>query len=298
MMSQLDNLQHVYIKTNGVTLHTALAGPDDGTPVILLHGFPEFWYGWRHQIPYLAERGFRVIAPDQRGYNLSDKPAGVDAYRIGELARDVVGLIDALGYEAVHLVGHDWGAAVAWWTAALFPERLKKLVILNVPYPTLMTRAYREGNFAQLLKSWYIFYFQIPRLPEALASLGGHYGMAQMLRRSGQPGTFAETDFAEYRKAWAQPGAMTAMLNWYRVMARWAARRQRSEAVSRPPARIIPPTLMLWGERDIALDKSLAQPSIDLCENGRLVFFPNATHWVQHDEADAVNRHIVEFLVS
>lgn len=298
MMSQLDNLQHVYVKTNGVTLHTTLAGPDDGAPVILLHGFPEFWYGWRHQIPYLAERGFRVIAPDQRGYNLSDKPVGVDAYRVGELARDVVGLIDALGYEAVHLVGHDWGAAVAWWTATLFPERLKKLVILNVPYPTLITKAYREGNFAQLLKSWYIFYFQIPWLPETLVSLGGHYGMAQMLRRSGQPGTFTETDIAEYRKAWAQPGAMTAMLNWYRAMARWAARRQRNEVVSRPPARIIPPVLMLWGERDIALDKSLAQPSIDLCENGRLVFFPNATHWVQHDEADAVNRHIVEFLAS
>ncbi len=293
----LPPVEHTYVKTNGVTLHTVFAGPEDGAPVILLHGFPEFWYGWRHQIPYLAERGFRVIVPDQRGYNLSDKPAGVDAYRIGELARDVIGLIDALGYETVHLVGHDWGAAVAWRTATLFPERLKKLVILNAPYPTLMSKAYREGNVGQLLKSWYIFYFQIPWLPETLVSLVGHYGMAQMLRRSGQSGTFGETDITEYRKAWAQPGALTAMLNWYRAAARGAVGGD-GQMVYRQPARIIPPTLMLWGERDIALDKSLAQQSITLCENGQLVFFPDATHWVQHDEADAVNRHIVEFLAS
>lgn len=288
--------KHEYLKTNGVTLHTVLSGPEAGAPVILLHGFPEFWYGWRRQIPYLVERGYRVIVPDQRGYNLSDKPKTVGDYRIGELARDVVGLMDTLGYEKVYLVGHDWGAAVAWWVATKFPERLKKLVILNVPYPTLTSKAYREGNLRQLLKSWYIFFFQIPWLPETLMRFNNWQNMGQMLRRSGQANTFTEADILEYKRAWSQPGAITAMLNWYRAAVRGAAPGNSGELLHREPVHITTPTLMLWGEQDIALDKRLAQESIELCENGRLVFFPNATHWVQHDEAAAVNQHIGEFL--
>jgi pimeloyl-ACP methyl ester carboxylesterase len=230
----LPYLDHTYLKTNGVTLHTVLAGTEDGAPVILLHGFPEFWYGWRHQIPYLAERGCRVIAPDQRGYNLSDKPRGVNAYRISELARDITGLIDTLGYERVTLIGHDWGAAVAWWVATQYPERLNKLVILNVPYPTLMNKVYLEGNFRQFMKSWYVFFFQIPVLPEALLSARNYRAMERSLYTSGKPGTFASEDIHQYKQAWSQPGALTAMLNWYRAAARGAGPIWRSCAWTIP----------------------------------------------------------------
>lgn len=296
MAALYENLTHQYLKSNGVTLHTVVAGPEDGPPVILLHGFPEFWYGWRRQIPYLAERGFRVIAPDQRGYNLSDKPKAISAYRISELARDVVGLLDTLGYERVYLVGHDWGAAVAWWVATLFPDRLHKLAILNVPYPTLAAKAYQAGDWRQILKSWYIFFFQIPRLPETLLGFNQARGLEQAMSRSGKSTTFTPEELAAYRQAWSQPGALTAMINWYRAAGRSATQPKHGELVSRAPVRITTPTLMLWGEQDIALEKSLAQQSIDLCDNGRLVFFPDATHWVQHDETAEVNRLIGEFL--
>ena len=154
-------MNYEYIETNGIRLHVAQAGSDDKPLVILLHGFPEFSYGWRKQIPYLVEAGYRVWAPDQRGYNLSDKPEGLAAYSIDELAADVIGLIDAAGEKKVFLVGHDWGAAVAWWVAAKYPERLKKLITLNVPHHSVMRKTLRS-NFSQLRKSWYIGFFQIP----------------------------------------------------------------------------------------------------------------------------------------
>src|SRR5664279_5354974 len=148
------SIEHDIIQTNGVTLHVAQAGAPDAPLVILLHGFPEFWYGWHQQIPFLAEHGYRVCAPDQRGYNISDKPAGIDAYRVETLVDDVIGLINASGREKVYLVGHDWGAAVAWAVALLHPERLDKLVIMNVPHPKVFAETLRS-SLRQMLKSWY-----------------------------------------------------------------------------------------------------------------------------------------------
>ena len=142
--------------TNGVNLHVVMTGAQDGPLVILLHGFPEFWYGWRKQMPALAAAGYAVWAPDQRGYNRSDKPAGVGAYHIDTLADDIAGLIAASGREQVYLVGHDWGAAVAWWVAGKYPTRIKKLAILNVPHPAVMRRAVLE-DAEQRKRSWYIF---------------------------------------------------------------------------------------------------------------------------------------------
>ena len=161
-------LDNQYIATNGVRLYVAQAGPNEGPLVILLHGFPEFSYGWKRQIPYLASAGYRVWTPDQRGYNLSDKPNGIAAYALDELATDVIGLIDAAGQKQVFLVGHDWGAAVAWWVASKYPDRLAKLVVMNVPHWVVIQKHLRR-NLAQLRKSWYIFFFQIPWLPEILA---------------------------------------------------------------------------------------------------------------------------------
>ena len=287
-----------FIKVNGIHLHVIIAGPDSGEPVVLLHGFPEFWYGWRNQIPYLVERGYRVIVPDQRGYNLSDKPTGVDKYRISQLATDVAKLVESLGYHQVNLVGHDWGAAVAWWVATIYPKILKKLVILNVPYPSIMTDQFKQFNIGQIFKSWYIAFFQIPRLPEAALSRNNAQGLVDALLRSAQASAFSTADIAEYRKAWLEPQALTSMINWYRALGNPGPAPAGSVRTSREKGFIKTPTLMLWGEKDIALSKDMAQPSIDLCENGRLVFFPNATHWLQHDEAEAVNQHIGAFLVS
>jgi pimeloyl-ACP methyl ester carboxylesterase len=130
-------LEHDYVQTNEIRLHVVQAGPRSGIPIVFLHGFPEFWYGWKKQIPTLAEAGFRVIVPDQRGYNLSDKPKGIRNYRLDELVKDIVGLIDSLEYEKVNLVGHDWGAIVAWTLAYQHPKRLQRLSILNVPHPVV-----------------------------------------------------------------------------------------------------------------------------------------------------------------
>jgi len=254
----------------------------------LLHGFPEFWYGWRRQIPYLAAAGYRVWAPDQRGYNISDKPEGIAAYTLDELAADVIGLMDAAGEEKVFMVGHDWGAAVAWWVAAKYPARVARMVVINVPHGAVLTKHLRR-NFTQMRKSWYMFFFQLPWLPESLARLKNWNMLAKSLKDSSRRGTFTNNDLDIYRQAWSQPKANTSMLNWYRA------------AMQKPPTppenrRITAPTLLIWGAQDKFLGRELAQPSIDLCDDGRLVFFEEATHWVQHEEADRVNELIDTFL--
>lgn len=274
--------------TNGVNLHVAMAGPQDGPLVILLHGFPEFWYGWRKQMPALAAAGYAVWAPDQRGYNRSNKPAGVGAYHIDTLAADVVGLIEASGHQQVYLVGHDWGAAVAWWVAGKYPARVKKLAILNVPHPAVMRRTVIE-DAEQRRRSWYIFFFQAPWLPERSLSQNNFTNLIRALKGSSRRGAFTDADIAAYRQAWAQPGALTAMLNWYRAAVRF-------QGMGVGLGRITMSTLMIWGMQDIALSRTMAQPSIDLCDNGRLVLIENASHWVQHEEPETVNRLLLEFL--
>lgn len=286
----IDSYEHRFIQTNEITLHVVLAGPKDGPPVVLLHGFPEFWYGWRRQIGFLAAQGYRVIVPDQRGYNLSDKPRGIAAYNIDQLAGDIIGLLEALGYEDVFLAGHDWGAAVAWWLAAHHPERLRKLVILNVPYPTLLNDTIRQGNWEQLRKSWYIFSFQLPWLPERFFRKMNEGEGRNILLASSREDTFSAEDLALYEQAWAKPGAVTAMINWYRAAARSLFRQKTPE-----PGSIQTPTLVLWGEKDVALGKELAPPSVALCAEGELVFYPEASHWLQHDEAEAVNQQLGRF---
>ncbi len=285
-----------FLTANGICLHLVQAGPADGPLVLLLHGFPEFWYGWRNQIAPLAEAGFRVVVPDQRGYNLSDKPKGVASYDLEHLTADVTGLLDALGREKCYLAGHDWGAAVAWETALRYPERIEKLAILNVPHPDVMKR-YLLSSFKQLRKSWYIYFFQIPGYPERVLGQDGFANLRRMMkgsRRRGENPTFSRADLDEYALAWGQPEALTGMIHWYRAIFRRTLRRMWNPAANRP-RRVQIPTLMLWGKNDVALSYEMAQPSIDLCDQGRLVFFENATHWVQHDEARAVTQELLEF---
>ncbi|MGE5251750.1 MAG: alpha/beta fold hydrolase [Bacteroidota bacterium] len=280
-----------YIQTNGIRLHTILAGPEEGQPVVLLHGFPEFWRGWIRQLPALAEAGYRLIVPDQRGYNLSDKPKGVKSYRAGTLVDDITGLMDALGYERAHLVGHDWGGIVAWMLAARHPERLRSLSILNAPHPAAMFK-HLTRDAGQVRRSWYALMFQLPWLPEAGLRARNWRGAVRALRGSGRVHTFTTEDIAAYREAWSQAGAITAMLNWYRA-AFWYPGRMITAS-----ARVTVPTLVLWGMKDAALAPRLAESSMDYCDHGRLEFFPSATHWLQHEQAEAVNSRLLEFFSS
>ena len=280
-------LEHEFIRTNGVTLHVVLAGPKEGEPILLLHGFPEFWYGWKYQIPYLVRLGYRVIVPDQRGYNLSDKPKKVADYGLDKLAADAVGLLDALGYEQAYLVGHDWGGAVAWWLAMNFGSRFKKVAILNLPHPAVFRRHIQKSRDQQM-KSWYMGMFQIPWINEALAPATDWKLGEMMLRKSGLPDTFTAEDIAQYRAAWARPGAMRGMLNWYRAIV------QHPPRTADPMVRV--PLLLIWGAQDVALGREMALPSVqDLCVDGRVVFIEEATHWVQHDEPERVNGYLGRF---
>jgi pimeloyl-ACP methyl ester carboxylesterase len=274
------------IAVGDVALHVVEHGPDDGPPVILLHGFPEFSFGWRRQIGPLAAAGFRVAAPDGRGYNRSSKPVGVRAYHLDALVADVVGLADALGRERVSLVGHDWGGIVAWWAAARHPDRVERLAVLNAPHPAI-ARPYLLSHPNQMLRSWYVGFFQIPGLPEALLRADGYAALRRSLRRTSRPGTFGEADLDAYARAWCEPGALTGMVNWYRAL-----RHFRPEG----PMRVAAPTLLLWGVRDPFLEIGLAEESLALCERGRLVRLEDATHWLHLEEPDRVNRELIGFL--
>ena len=287
----MDNLklEETFISTNGIRLHTVMAGPQSGHPVVLLHGFPETWRCWIRQLPALVEAGCRVIVPDQRGYNLSDKPKGIKNYRISLLVDDIVGLVDALGYEKVNLVGHDWGANIAWILASKYPERLHRLSIMNVPHPTV-TRRFLMRDLEQIRRSWYIFFFQLPWLPEAGMRQDNWRGAELALRGSGKIHTFTNEDIEKYKESWSQPGAMTAMINWYR-----AAVLYQPPILKNP--RIKVPTLMMWGMKDFALTHRMARPSMDYVKEGNLMFFPESTHWVQRDAAAEVNHYLVDFLL-
>jgi pimeloyl-ACP methyl ester carboxylesterase len=284
----LMKLEHSHIKTNGIQLHVVQAGPKSGIPIMLLHGFPEFWYGWRKQISALAQAGCRVIVPDQRGYNLSDRPRGLKAYCVDSLVEDIVGLIHALEYEKVNLVGHDWGAGVAWMMGIKHPEKLHRLGIINVPHPAVIRR-FLQRDFEQMRRSLYALFFQLPWVPEMVLSAGNWNVMANGIRRSARPNAFTDEDIEKYKEAWSLPGAMTAMLNWYR-----AAFRYRPQITN--DLRVHVRTLILWGVNDVALSRRMARPSLDYCDDGNLIFFPDATHWVQQEEADEVNRHLLNFI--
>ncbi|MCC6299530.1 MAG: alpha/beta hydrolase [Anaerolineales bacterium] len=282
-------LEHSYIETNGVRLHVVQAGPKSGIPVILLHGFPEFWYGWRKQIPALVNAGCRVIVPDQRGYNLSDKPTDKKDYGVFTLVDDVLGLIKTLDYEKVNLVGHDWGGGVAWMFAITYPEKLHKLTILNSPHPAVYLKSLKRDP-DQIRRSWYWLFFQLPRLAERIMSANDFRGLIRALRNSAKKNTFTDEDLEKYKEAWSQPDALTSMLNWYRAAFQLSPKMPED-------MRVKVRTLMTWGMKDFALSHRLARPSIDYCDDRNLILFPESTHWVHLDAADEVNHYLIDFLL-
>ncbi|MFB6102067.1 MAG: alpha/beta fold hydrolase [Haloplanus sp.] len=274
------------VETNGVRLHVVQIGPDDGPPVVLLHGFPECWYGWHEVAPRLADAGYRVLVPDQRGYNDSAKPSGVAAYRLPTLAADVAGLVDAVDADTAHIVGHDWGAAVAWWLALDHPQQVASLAALNVPHPTVMQRTLRR-SWAQRRRSWYMAFFQLPRLPELVARASDWRLFERTMRESSRPDAFDDGDFERYRAAWQKPGAVEGMLNWYRAAGR-SPPAERTDPVE-------PSTLVLWGARDRFLQRSMARESVAYCRDGRATVLDDATHWLHHEHPERVTGHLREW---
>ncbi len=279
--------EHRRVELGGLGLHLVETGPRDGRPLLLLHGFPEFWWGWNRQMPLLAAAGFRVAVPDQRGYHRSDKPRRVAAYGLDRLAEDVVALADLLGAERFLLAGHDWGGAVAWWVAVRWPERVEKLAVLNVPHPVVMRR-HLLRDAKQRRRSWYMFVFQLPWLPEWLLRRRDFAFLAKALGAIARRGTFSADDYARYREAWGRPGALRGMLHWYRAAFRVPPARVPSVRV-RVPARIF------WGLDDPALGAAMVEPSLALCDRGDAVRFPGLSHWLLHEEPEQVGRAMVDF---
>jgi pimeloyl-ACP methyl ester carboxylesterase len=283
--------------TPGVRLHYASCG-DPGKPLMLmLHGFPEFWGAWRGIMPAFAG-GYHVVAPDMRGYNLSDKPGEVSDYRAPLLVADVAGFVRALGYERCVLVAHDWGGAVAWAVAIAHPDLVERLVILNAPHPVLFARALANDS-AQQLASQYINWLRRPGSETVLAE-NGFARLESMLRKSGGASWFNEATRAAYHAAWSQPGALAASVNWYRA------------SPLRPPSAGDPgsgtlqleasafvvqmPTLVLWGLQDPALLPVLLEGLDKFAPLLEIVRLPDATHWVVHEQPERVVAEIKRFL--
>jgi len=283
-------LRHRFVEANGVRFHVVEAGfESDNRPLaLLLHGFPEFWYGWRAQIPALAAR-FRVVAPDLRGYNLTSKPA--DGYDYTTLAGDVPALIRALGAERAHVVGHDWGGAIAWAAATLHSEVVDRLVILNAPHPAAYLRVLEEHP-SQWLKSWYIGLFQARRLAEWLLLRDHARPVADLLRRSArEPDAFSPADLAAYRRAILRPGALTAALAYYRALPATPPDEIRTRFGTIPA-----PTLLLWGLQDAALSPVLSEGLEAWAPDLRVERIAEASHWVQHEQQARVNALLLAHL--
>jgi pimeloyl-ACP methyl ester carboxylesterase len=269
---------------NGVHLHCVVEG--EGPLVLLLHGFPETSRAWRKQMPALAQR-FRVVAPDLRGFGASDKPKGIAAYRTSVVADDIVALIHAFGAERAHVVGHDWGGGVAWTLATLHPEAVDRLVVLNCPHPAVMARALRS-NWTQIRKSWYIFAFQLPWLPEWSLRRGGAKALKDSLRRTAKrPDTFSDADLDAYAHAFSASGAATAAINYYRAAARSRVALGKIKA----------PTLLIWAVDDFALGIELTKGMEGLFENPpRIEYVLDTGHFVMEERPEVVNRLLLEFL--
>jgi epoxide hydrolase 4 len=275
-------ISHDSIKTKGLRFDVTTAGTGDRL-ALLLHGFPECAYSWRYQIPLLVRLGYRVWAPDQRGYGKSDKPLGISEYTLDKLSQDVADLIDASGATSVLLCGHDWGGMIAWHFVMYRLRPIERLIVMNAPHPACFYQ--RARTLRQLRKSWYIALFQIPYLPELLLSRRNCELVARAFTRMAvDKSRFPDEVLEVFRNNACEPGALTAMLNYYRA-ARRSARIHRQRGFPRIDA----PTLMIWGERDAALGKELTYGTDEYVSDLTVRYLPHVSHWVQQEAPEAVN---------
>jgi pimeloyl-ACP methyl ester carboxylesterase len=286
VISSLDgvSLAHHHAHVGETSIHYVEAG--EGPLVVLLHGFPEFWYSWRHQIPALVRAGFRVIAPDLRGYNDSSKPKPIDAYRIAAIVQDVAGLIVQSGDVPCTLVGHDWGGVVAWLLPMLHPELVEKLIVMNSPHPVPLARELKRSK-EQKVRMLYQVAMQPPLFPELLMRAFGFAFLRAMIRRMGN---FDARELKQYVEAWKKPGALSGMTNYYRAL-----RRHRREL--RPLIRPISiPTLLVWGEQDPVFTHATTENFHDYVPDLRIERIAESGHFVQSEAPDRVNRAVIDFL--
>jgi len=278
-------IRTAFVKANGLTFEVDQCGTGDKF-ALLLHGFPESKYSWRHQMPLLARLGYTVWAPNMRGYGKTSRPATVADYHIDHLVADAAALVDAAGGKRTLLMAHDWGAIVAWQFAIRKARPLDRLVIMNVPHPACMTRELR--TWAQLKKSWYVFFFQLPWLPERMLSArGGDAIRRAFVDMAVDKARFPVTVTDEFRRNAMEPGALTAMVNYYR-----AALRAGSAAMNPQPGTVDVPTLMIWGEEDTALGKETTVGTDQYVKSLTLRYLPGVSHWVQQEAPEKVNAMI------
>jgi pimeloyl-ACP methyl ester carboxylesterase len=285
----ITSLEHNFIHTNGVNLHYVSQG--EGKLMLMLHGFPEFWYSWRHQITEFAQ-DYHVVAVDMRGYNHSDKPQELEAYQISELVKDIKGVVEGLGYQDCILVAHDWGGMIAWHFAYTYPEMVEKLIVLNIPHPAKFIAGIKTPQ--QLVKSWYILWFQISWIPEFLFQLNNYQAIADaFINMAVDKTAFTEADLNAYRDAAAKPGALTAMLNYYRsnFLSLFNTEKPQWDCLDIP-------TLTIWGENDTALGKELTYGTEAYVRDWQIKYIPNCSHWVQQEQPTLVNSYIREFLLN
>jgi pimeloyl-ACP methyl ester carboxylesterase len=282
-------ITHRTVHANGLDFHVAVAGSGEKL-ALCLHGFPESSFSWRHQMPLLAQLGYLVWAPDLRGYGGSSRPIGVAAYSMHNLTADVAALIEASGAKQTVLIGHDWGALIAWDYAMFGRVPITQLIIMNVPHPALAEKGLR--TLRQLAKSWYIFFFQLPVIPEWSLARNGYAAIAQAFRGMAvDKSRFPRDVLRVYQDSAAQPGALTAMVNYYRALLRGVRANRR-----RGTPQIKVPTLMLWGEADAALGKELTYGTDRYVSDLTLRYLPNVSHWVQQEAPETVNQMLQAWL--
>lgn len=270
-----------------LSLDCRIGGPEGAPTILFLHGFPDFSYGWRKQLAHFEAKGFRVIAPDLHGYAGSSKPKAKERYLLGQIASDISEMLDRLGVQKCHVVGHDWGAALTWQLLTEHGSRFHTGTALCVPHLKVFFEHVFRNRHGQALRSWYMGLFQFPWLPEQLFKIKDGAWLASLLVKSSRRGTFTEADEDAYRRAWANPGAPTAMLNWYRANV-FRARDKEADAASRVDV----PMLIIWGDKDVALNHHMAEDSLKHCRQGRVLHFEKGTHWVHMEYPDEVNAAI------
>lgn len=278
------DFQSRFVDLGQVKLHVVTAGPESGPPVVLLHGFPEFWYAWYRQMGELAKAGFRVIAPDQRGYNLSSKPGAIEDYRIDTLAADVAALTETLGYDKIFLAAHDWGGGVAWRFAIDHPSRVRKMVIIDTPHP----QAGRDFESKDETVNWFRTAFQIPWLPEWIVRLGNWRMLSNTLRESSRPGAFPEAKLDLYRSAWDNDGAVSTMIDWYRAAYRYPMPYPEEKRLSIPILIVVSP-------HDAFIPADLTRASLRYLDNGRVMELQEGTHWILQEEPERTSKILIDF---
>lgn len=283
-------IKTAYIEANGLAFEVDMCGDGDKL-ALFLHGFPESKFSWRHQLPLLAELGYTAWAPNLRGYGNTTRPKNVEAYRMEHLLADVAGLIDAARARGITgpttLIAHDWGGAIGWAFALSGQRPLERFIVMNLPHPALFLKGIR--TWAQLKRSWYVFFFQIPWLPEKVFTMRNAEAIAQaFVGMAVTKSRFPEEVLAEYRRNALLPGAMTAMINYYRANFR---NREGTEALANPPV-LETPTLMIWGEEDSALGRELTYGTDKLVRDFTIRYLPQVSHWVQQEAPEAVNAMI------